>query len=92
MILYPVESTMLASVGYDAKMEALVVLFNTGRAYIYRKVPFQVYMELISAESKGKYMHEKIIGTYPAAVFKGWSSLNDDRVTLKRPRPPFRRR
>ncbi len=74
MILYPVESTMLAAVGYDAKAERLVVLFNTGRAYTYSKVPLKIYLSLISADSKGKFMNEKVIGSYPGEVFKGWES------------------
>jgi hypothetical protein len=72
IILQPVESSMLASAGYDAITETLVVLFNTGKAYTYSKVPLKVYLGLISAESKGRYMNEKIIGVYPAEVFSGW--------------------
>lgn len=73
MILYPVESSMLAAVGYDAKAEKLVVLFNSGKAYTYRNVPLKVYLGLISAESKGKYMNEEIIGVYSGDLFKGWN-------------------
>ncbi len=72
MILYPVESSMLAAVGYDAKAERMVVLFNTGRAYAYSGVPLKIYLNLISAESKGKFMNEKVIGTYNGEIFKGW--------------------
>jgi hypothetical protein len=72
MILYPVDSSMLAAVGYDAKAERMVVLFNTGKAYTYAGVPLKVYLSLISAESKGQFMNEKVIGTYPGDVFKGW--------------------
>jgi hypothetical protein len=81
IILQPVDSSMLASVGYDAISEDLVVLFNTGKAYTYRKVPLKVYLGLISAESKGKYMNEKIIGVYPAEVFSGWKK--EERSTGK---------
>ncbi len=74
MILYPVELSMLAAVGYDAKAERMVVLFNTGRAYTYSKVPLKTYLSLISAESKGKFMNEKVIGTYSGEIFKGWEA------------------
>ncbi len=72
MILYPVESSMLAAVGYDAKNERMVVLFNTGRAYAYQGVPLKIYLSLISSDSKGKFMNEKVIGAFPGEIFKGW--------------------
>lgn len=72
IILQPVDSSMLASIGYDAISEVLMVLFNTGKAYTYSKVPLKVYLGLVSAESKGKYMNEKIIGVYQGEVFSGW--------------------
>jgi hypothetical protein len=73
MILYPVESTMLAAAGYDAETETLVALFNTGKAYTYSQVPLEVYLELLSAESKGRYMNEHIRGVYPTELFSGWN-------------------
>jgi hypothetical protein len=77
VILYPVESSMLAAVGYDSKTETMVALFNTGKAYTYSRVPLEIYLGLISAESKGRYMNEHVRGVYPAEVFSGWKKSKD---------------
>jgi hypothetical protein len=76
MRLEPVESSMLAAVGYDADIKALVVLFNSGKAYQYLDVPPEVFDGLTTARSKGRYMLDHIIDYYPYAVFKGWKNLN----------------
>ncbi|HEX9028785.1 MAG TPA: KTSC domain-containing protein [Anaerolineales bacterium] len=70
--LEPVESSMLASIGYDPKSQLLVVLFNSGKVYEYYNVPPEVYQGLMSAESKGGYMNSQIIDVYPYAPFRGW--------------------
>jgi hypothetical protein len=75
MRLDPVESSMLAAVGYDPKLKALVVLFNSGKAYQYLNVPQEVFQGLTEARSKGRYMLDHIIDYYPYAVFKGWKNL-----------------
>jgi hypothetical protein len=72
IILYPVDSSMLGAVGYDSRAQTLLVLFNTGRAYVYYDVPLNTYLGLISAESKGRYMNQFIIGVYPYELFNGW--------------------
>ena len=70
--LKAVDSSMIAAAGYDAEQRLLVVLFNTGRAYEYQDVPPEVYAGLVAAESKGAYMNENIISTYPYSHFRGW--------------------
>lgn len=75
MQLDPVESSMLAAVGYDANLKALVVLYNSGRAYQYLEVPHEIFQELLGARSKGRYMLDHVIDHYPYAVFKGWRNL-----------------
>lgn len=75
MQLDPVESSMLAAIGYDPDLKALVVLFNSGKAYQYRDVPPEVYQGLVTASSKGRYMLDHVIDHYPHAVFKGWKAL-----------------
>ncbi len=72
VILYPVQSSMLASVGYDPQKQILYVLFNSGTAYEYHNVPPDVYQELLQAESIGQYMQENIIDHYSYAQFSGW--------------------
>lgn len=76
MRLDPVESSMLAAVGYDPNLQALVVLFNSGKAYQYLEVPEETYQGLLEARSKGRFMLDHIIDHYPYAVFKGWKNIN----------------
>jgi len=75
MQLDAVESSMLAAIGYDENIQALVVLYNSGRAYQYLEVPPEVFQGLLAARSKGRFMLDHIIDHYPYAVFKGWQNL-----------------
>lgn len=75
MQLDPIESSMLASVGYDETLRALVVLFNSGKAYQYMQVPPEIYQELLQSDSKGRYMLDHVIDYYPYRVFRGWKNL-----------------
>lgn len=65
MRLKPLQSEMLIAAGYDRKYRILEVIFRTGGTYRYKGVPSSAYDGLMSAESKGKYMHRHIIGRYP---------------------------
>lgn len=55
-----VESSNLASVGYDAENEILEIEFNHGGVYQYFDVPENVYEELKSAGSHGQYFDRNI--------------------------------
>lgn len=59
-----VESSNLASVGYDAENEILEVEFNHGGIYQYFDVPKNVYMELMNADSHGVYFSANIRNDY----------------------------
>ena len=65
MKLRPVQSEMLIAAGYDRRSRILEVIFRTGGTYRYKGVPSSEYDALMSADSKGKYMHRNIIGHYP---------------------------
>ncbi len=43
MQLDPVDSSMVAAAGYDADLQILVILFNSGKAYQYFEVQPEVY-------------------------------------------------
>ena len=58
------ESEMLVAAGYDPRSRILQVIFRTGETYRYKRVPAYEYDGLMSAESKGRYMHKHIIGHY----------------------------
>ena len=60
----PVESSNLASVGYDADNKILEIEFNHGGVYQYFDVPLDVYDELMSADSHGKYFVHNIKDEY----------------------------
>jgi hypothetical protein len=62
--LGPVDSTLLEAAGYDAAMQELEVVFASGKTYRYIGVPRSVYTDLLAAESKGRYLHAKVIGVY----------------------------
>jgi len=55
-----VESSNLASIGYDADQEILEIEFNHGGIYQYLQVPESVYKGLIDASSKGQYFDRNI--------------------------------
>ena len=59
-----VDSSMLASVGYDEKTKTLEVEFNHGGVYKYRKVSKKVYEELMNADSVGSYFYHNIRDDY----------------------------
>ena len=64
MKLKPVDSEMLVAAGYDQKSHSLMTVFRTGETYLYKNVPSFVYERLMSAESKGKFMHKYILNRF----------------------------
>jgi hypothetical protein len=62
----PVQSSNIASIGYDGVEQTLEVEFRkTGSVYQYTDVPQRVHQELINAPSIGKYFHSRIKKEYP---------------------------
>lgn len=51
-----VNSSDLASVGYDAQTQTLEIEFHSGGIYQYLNVPNSIYSALMSASSHGKYL------------------------------------
>jgi S1-C subfamily serine protease/cytochrome c-type biogenesis protein CcmH/NrfG len=56
----PVSSTTLKSVGYDGTHRVLEIEFHNGSVYQYLDVPKSVYVELMQADSLGRYFNRKI--------------------------------
>ena len=56
----PVDSSSLASAGYDGEREVLEVEFRNGGVYDYLGVPAKVYRAFMEAESKGRYLNAEI--------------------------------
>lgn len=67
----PIDSTSLATVGYDPSRGILEVEFHGGRVYRYFGVPRRRYEELLHAESAGRFLNTEIKGTYPFAPAPG---------------------
>jgi len=57
----PVESEMIEYVRYDEKARHLDIIYRTGDKYRYLAVPPLEYQGLMSAKSKGQYMHKRIL-------------------------------
>jgi len=55
-----VESTALAKIAHDTERAILLVEFRNGTLYQYRKVPRQIYQDLLRADSKGVYFNRHI--------------------------------
>lgn len=51
----PVDSSNLASVGYDPENKTLEVEFSSGAVYQYTKVPKKKYEDMIKSPSVGTY-------------------------------------
>jgi len=61
--LLSINSTMLASIGWNPATETMVVVFNNGDIYQYNGVPADSYLKVITAEkSVGKAFNEYIKG------------------------------
>lgn len=60
-----VESTALASVGYDEARELLQLEFCGRAIYHYFGVPAVVHQALLGAPSKGSYFNQTIRGRFP---------------------------
>ena len=60
----PVNSSTVASVGYDPNTLTLEVEFKEGSVYQYFDVPETVYHELMRASSVGQFMHANIKNNY----------------------------
>jgi hypothetical protein len=61
----PVNSRMLAAVGYNHDWQQLYLKFRGSDIYCYRGVPVERYEELLAADSKGKYVRRHILNRYP---------------------------
>lgn len=59
-----VDSSNIASIGYDQDNSTLEIEFIKGGVYQYYDVPSYVYEEIMSASSHGVYFSKNIKGTY----------------------------
>jgi hypothetical protein len=65
MRVVTVESTTLATVGYDETRKLLQLEFCSRAVYVYFGVPATVHRALLAAPSKGRYFNRTIRGRFP---------------------------
>lgn len=70
MIRKPVVSSMIRSVGYDEASRTLEIEFNSGDVYQYFEVPGDVYRQMMSASSLGRFFLSEIRGAYQYTKMK----------------------
>ena len=70
-----VESTTLATVGYDETLKRLQLEFCSRAVYLYFGVPAAVFQALLDAPSQGRYFNETIRGRYPYRQILGASPV-----------------
>lgn len=76
-----VDSSNLESVGYDENSKVLEVEFKSGKVYRYLDVPKFKYVELVNANSKGKYFYSNIKNIYHCDLqVEGFSNLVGKRI------------
>lgn len=61
----PVTSSNVAALAYSNETQTLGVKFLNGSEYHYQNVPSDVYTNMLSAESVGKFLHQNVKGIYP---------------------------
>ena len=59
-----VQSSMIASLGYNASTSTLEVEFNSGAVWQYYEVPESVYYDMMNSGSLGKFFYANIKGSY----------------------------
>lgn len=64
MKLIKVESSNIAKVGYDIEKKVLAIQFESGKVYDYAKVPPEVVINFLFAESLGKFFNTEIKDKY----------------------------
>ena len=64
MDLTPVESSLIASVGYDKEKKELTVTFKKGGTFLYKTVPYAVYTAMMEAVSIGSFFMRNLKGQY----------------------------
>jgi KTSC domain len=62
--MVPVASSHIKAVGYDEATSSMAVEFHNGSTYRYEKVPAEIHVGLITAESPGRYFAANVRGKF----------------------------
>jgi hypothetical protein len=60
MLRERVQSSHIASVGYDEEQQIMEIVFHDGRVYHYLEVPPERVLSFLRAESKGRFLNSDI--------------------------------
>jgi hypothetical protein len=66
----PVESSAIAKIGYSKRRHILEIEFVNGAVYRYLEVPFTMYHDLMSAESKTRFYDSNVKGHYRSVLIR----------------------
>ena len=78
MRITAVESTTLATVGYDESRKLLQLEFRSRVIYQYFGVPAAAHQALLSAPSKGACFNQIIRGRFPYCLVTRWNTDTPD--------------
>jgi hypothetical protein len=67
----PVQSTVLAAVGYNPAKRFLEIEFHSGAIYRYLEVPEEIHRRLLAAESKGHFFGANIRDKFRSERVRG---------------------
>lgn len=68
--MFPVSSSQISYIGYEDDDMSLIVVFTNGSTYRYDNVPREVFDDLKSASSVGKYFNANIKNSYSNSKIK----------------------
>jgi hypothetical protein len=60
-----IDSTSIQTVDYDTVNQELTINFHEGSVAVHHNVPLRAYIELLDAESTGRFYNEFIKGKFP---------------------------
>ena len=66
----PVDSSNIASAGYDEDLKVMEIEFIGGALYQYENVPEKIFLTFMNAPSQGQYFHAKIKPKYTYSRIK----------------------
>jgi hypothetical protein len=58
-------STVIRSFHYDADRRRLIIHFQSGRRYVYRDVPPEIFLGMRNAHSRGSFFNSQVRDRYP---------------------------
>jgi hypothetical protein len=58
--MFPVASSRISEMGYDAETATVYVRFTDGRSWCYMNVPQDVWDQFVASSSKGRFIQETL--------------------------------